>query len=124
MKICEGVEVIASCILNLNINGSEGSASHSSHFTPVLTGQDAGWTPEPVWIWWGRQKNPCPSWKSNPSHPAHSLVTALTQLPQLFTITTIQKYTSHTAEKAMLNNPKIIQLRFMPLKTITNPVIP
>jgi len=26
--------------------------------TLVTTGQEAGWTPESVWIWWGREKVP------------------------------------------------------------------
>jgi hypothetical protein len=38
---------------------------------PVLTGYEAGWVPEPVWIVWSTEKN-CPCRESNPSRPART----------------------------------------------------
>lgn len=38
----------------------------------VTTGQEAGWTPEPAWMLWKREKS-CPSWELIPRRPARSL---------------------------------------------------
>jgi len=40
---------------------------------PVSSGQDVGWAPETVWMWWWREKISAPCQKSNCGHPAHRL---------------------------------------------------
>jgi len=34
---------------------------------PVPIGRGNGWTSEPVRTRWGREKNPCPCWETNPA---------------------------------------------------------
>jgi hypothetical protein len=40
-------------------------------------GQEAGWTPEPFWTRWRREKEPCRCRKSKPDRPTRSSVTVL-----------------------------------------------
>jgi len=52
---------------------------------PVPNEQEAGWTPEPIWMWWQREIKflLCPCQDFNLSYRAHNLVTILAGLPWL-----------------------------------------
>jgi len=41
---------------------------------PAHIGQETGWTPEPVWMRWWKEKSPAPSGTQTSYHPAQSVV--------------------------------------------------
>jgi len=79
MKGDRGKRGIVPLILNLGTR--RGSAVNftsrllfSMERTPIPTEQDAGWTPQPVWSFWRREKSPAPTGIRAPDRPARTLV--------------------------------------------------
>ena len=62
METYRGSRGIAPLILNLTLDGNNWSTSQTSSLSPrkenpVLVEYEAGWAPETVWTFWGREKS-------------------------------------------------------------------
>jgi len=85
MKTYRGVELQLHMFLTLVLDESKWLSSCPGSFTPVLIWKEAEWVPQPVWMWWQREKSlPLPG--SNHGHPVCSSVNILTKLPCLLMI--------------------------------------
>jgi hypothetical protein len=74
--------VIAPRIINLGSRWRWIVSFMSGKETPVPTGEEVGWTSDPVWKW-RRRKSPCPCGESILGRTVRSLVTILTELSRV-----------------------------------------
>jgi hypothetical protein len=64
----------------------EPAALYPGKGPPITIGKEAGWSPQPAWTRWRREKIPAPDEEPNPGRPFRSLVTIQTELSRLFQV--------------------------------------